>query len=305
MRKQLLWAAAAALAVVAPLAAQETPAALVIQLQGEVQLRHGGSPAVSAAVGARLGAGDEVLPASGARAILLTRTGAQQVVTQATTVQEPRGAGNPDLFDRAMARFAQAAATDVRNLGGRQGMIRPIPGQPTLVAPRNALTVTATHPTFTWMAVEGKDRYTIQIRNVAGGRPVRFLVTGSSFTLPDTVADLEAGATYKWTVAPEGGRASDEVEFKVIGTYESEELATTLSEVSAMGLDPKGDGAFLTVMILRDMNLFYDAADALAALEGTAAMSADLYLLKGEILAELGREREAQAAFDKADEMMR
>lgn len=304
MRKYLRLAALAALVTAAPLAGQDSPAALVIQVQGDVQLRQGGA-ASAAAVGARLTPGDEVVPGSGARAILLTRTGAQQVVTQATTVEEPRGAGNPDLFDRAMARFAQAASTDARNLGGRQGMIRPIPGEPTLVAPRNGLRVTTGRPTFSWVGVEGKDAYTIQIRNVDGGRPQRFQVTGAAFTLPEDAEALTPGATYAWTVAPDGGRATREVQFKVIGEYESEELATTLSEVSALGLDPMGDGAFLTVVIYRDLDLFYDAASALANVENTSAMSAELYLLKGEILAEMGHEEDARAAFDKADAMMR
>jgi hypothetical protein len=304
MRKHLRLAAFAALVAATPLAAQDGPAALVIQVQGDVQLHQGGG-VTAATVGSRLTPGDEVVPAVGARAILLTRTGAQQVVTQATTIEEPRGAGNPDLFDRAMARFAQAASTDARNLGGRQGMIRPIPGEPTLVAPRNGLTVTTSHPTFSWMGVDGKDAYTIQIRNVDGGRPQRFQVTGTTFTLPESAEALEPGANYAWTVAPDGGRATREVQFKVIGAFESDELATTLSEVSALGLDPMGDGAFLTVVIYRDLDLFYDAATALANVENTAAMSADLYLLKGEILAELGQADEARAAFDKADAMMR
>jgi hypothetical protein len=300
----LRFAALAGLVATAPLAAQESPAALVIRVQGDVQLNQGGA-AAAAAIGARLTAGDQVVPATGARAILLTRTGAQQVVTQATTIEEPRGAGNPDLFDRAMASFAQAASTDVRNLGGRQGMIRPIPGEPTLVAPRNGLTVTSHRPTFSWMGVDGKDDYTIQIRNLAGGRPVRFQVTGTAFTLPADAEPLEAGTTYAWTVAPEGGRATREVRFTVIGPLEAEQLNTTLSQVSALGLDPMGDGAFLTVVIYRDLDLFYDAAEALTAVENGSALSADMYLLKGEILAELGHESEARAAFDKADAMMR
>lgn len=305
MRNHLRWAALAALVAATPLAAQDSPAALIMQLSGDVQIRQGGAAPVAAAVGARLATGDEVVPASGARAILLTRTGAQQVVTQATTVAEPRGAGNPDMFNRAIATFAQAASTDVRNLGGRQGMIRPIPGEPTLVAPRNGLTVTTGHPTFSWMGTEGKDSYTIQIRNKAGGRPQRFQVTGTTFTLPNDAEALEPGATYAWTVAPDGGRAASEDSLKIIGSYESEELNATLSEVSALGMDPMGDGAFLTVIIYRDLNLFYDAAQTLKSVEETSAMSAELYLLKGEILAELGQEAEARKAFETADAMMR
>lgn len=304
MRKHLRWATLLALVVAAPLAAQQDPAALVVSVQGNVQVRHAGST-VQAAVGTRLVTGDEVIPASGARAIMITRTGAQQVVTQATTIQEPREGGNPDLFARAMSTLAQAASADARTAGGRQGMIRPIPGEPVLVAPRNGLTVTAGHPKFSWMPVGVTTLYTLQLRKVEGGRPVRYDVTGTEWTLPADQPALEAGATYAWTVAPKGGRPTREQQFKVIGAEDNETLTTTLGEVKAMGLDPMGDGLFLTAVIFRDLGLFYEADQALKNLEKTGEMSADLYLLKGEILNVLGREEEARKAFDKADAMMR
>jgi hypothetical protein len=304
MRKHLRWAALLALAAAAPLAAQDDPAALVVKLQGEVQVRHGGS-AAPAAVGTRLVAGDEVLPGSGARAILITRTGAQQVVTQTTTIEEPRGGGNPDLFARAMSTLAQAASADARTAGGRQGMIRPIPGEPVLVAPRNGLIVSADHPTFSWLPVEGATEYTLQLRKADGGRPVRFEVTGTEWTLPDTEPALEAGATYAWTVAPMGGRPTREQQFRFIDRIDQDALDTTLGEIRAMGLDPMGDGLFLTAVIFRDLGLFYDASSALTSVEAGGEMSADLYMLKGEILNVLGHEEEARKAFDKADSMMR
>lgn len=303
MRKQLGWALALALLAVTPVGAQEDPAALVVRVQGEVQVRRAG--ATTAAVqGTRLAVGDQVLPASGARAILITRTGANQVVTAATTIEEPRTAGNPDLFARAMSTLAQAATTD-RTAGGRQGMIRPIPGEPVLVAPRNGLTVTSDRPSFSWMPVEGAASYTVQIRKVAGGRPMRFEVTETTFALPATAEPLEAGAVYAWTVAPASGRPTREQQFKVIAADAGEVLSTTLAEIRAMGLDPMADGLFLTAVVFRDLELYYDAADALQQLEKAGDMSADLYLLKGEILNVLGHEEEARKAFDKADALMR
>ena len=44
---------------------------------------------------------------------------------------------------------------------------------------------------------------------------------------------------------------------------------------------------------------------ALDTVERDASLTAELYLLKGEILAELGQEEAARAAFDRADELMR
>lgn len=306
MRKQLRWAAAMAVVFTAPLAAQDNTAALVVRLQGDVQINRGGAAAAVAAVGTRLNSGDQVVPASGARAILITRTGAQQVVTESTTIAEPPAGGNPDLFARAVATLAQAASGDARMAGGRQGMIRPIPGEPVLIAPRNYLAITSTHPTFTWFKVDGAPGYTLQVRREeGGGRPMRFRSTDTTFTIPDDAQGLEPGVVYAWTVAPQRGRPTMEQRFRVIGADEQAELANSLQSVSDFGLDPATDGAFLTAVVYRDMKLFYDAEKALSQVEAAGDMSAEVYLLKGEILNELGRSDEARAAFDKADEMMR
>ncbi len=306
MRKLLLGLTCLALAPgAAP--AQETPAALVVRLQGEVRIRHGDAAPSGAAVGERLQAGDAIMPASGARAFLVLRTGATQVVTENTTLEEPSGEGNPDMFSRAMRVLAQAATTDASTISARQGMIRPIPGEPVLVAPRNGLTVSSTRPTFNWLAVPGATEYMIQIRRIDGGRPVRYR-TGpdTTWTLPPDAPALLPGATYAWTVAPGRGRPTREQRFRVIGAEEYRQLEENLATLSDMGLPPEGEGLLFTAMLYRDLNLLYDAEAILDTMDrNTTPMSAELYLLKGDILASLGRAREAREAFDKADEMMR
>jgi hypothetical protein len=228
------------------------------------------------------------------------------VVTEATTIDEPRGGGRPDIFDRAMATLAQAASTDATT-GGRQGMIRPIPGATSLVAPRNALTVATQRPTFHWTATPGEG-YDLMLRKLDGGRPEIYEVGADTvWTLPDEAGDLEAGATYQWTVfvgGRRGGRAIPPQDFRVIDLEESVEPEDYLSEIAVFGLDPQADGLFLTVVAYRDMGLFYEARDALEVVESESGLSWELYRLKGEILAELGRESEARAAFDRADELM-
>jgi hypothetical protein len=305
MRKHLRWAPALALALAAPLAAQGEPAALVVKLTGGVQVRHGGASA-AAAIGERLLEGDEVLPGTGARAVLITRTGAAQVVTRNTTVAAPPVGTAGDLFERALKSLAQAASEDART-GGRQGMIRPIPGEPTLVAPRNGLVVGSGHPTFTWLGAgnAATSAYTIQIRSVAGGRPERYPVTGTRFTLPDAAQELTPGAEYAWTVAPKGGRAAQEVRFRIVAQDVRAQLAATLGQIRDLGLDPATDGAFLSAVVYRDLDLMYDAAAALDAVEKSGSMAAEAYLLKGEVLSRMGHEDEARKAFDKADELMR
>lgn len=307
MRKLIHLAAGIALLVAAPLAAQDDPAALVLRLRGIVQVRHGGGAPANASVGERLMAGDEVLPNIGALAVLITRTGATQRVTEATTVSVPRGAGSTDMFTRAMATLAQAASTDV-TVGGRQGMIRPIPGKSSLVSPRNGLTVRSDHPTFEWTGTPGQS-FDLMLRNTAGGRPEVFEVgIDTTWTYPDDLPALEFGATYAWTVfvgGRRGGRALPQQEFRVIDIPEFAQLSEFMDEIEEFGLDPMSDGLFLTVVAFRDLDLFYDAGEAMASIEDQGEMSADMYLLKGEILNVLGREAEARAAFDKADALMR
>lgn len=310
MRKHLRWATVMALAIATPLAAQSEPAALVAKVTGNVQVHHAGT-AVAAAIGQRLVAGDEVVPDQGAQAVLITRRGAAQVVTRSTTVAVPAAGATADIFEKAIKRLAQAAGKDARNLS-RNGMIRPIPGEPTLVSPRNGLIVATGHPTFTWLRsdIAKTDQYTIQIRPKAPkpGQPrfMRFQVTGATtFTLPDSVPALEPGAVYLWTVAPKGDRAAREDSLRVISKGQQARLNTALGQIKTLGLDPATDGAFLAAVVYRDMDLMYEAANALQAVERTGSMAADGYLLKGEILGDLGHADEARKAFDKADEMMR
>jgi hypothetical protein len=157
---------------VSPLRAQEPPAALVVKLQGDVSIRHGGATA-AAVVGARLEAGDEVIPAAGARAYVVHRSGQTQVVSERTTIAAPPAAAPGDAFSRTVRVLAQAATSNARTQPNRQGMIRPIPGEPVLVAPRNGIKVSGLRPTFSWMAVDGASGYTLQLR-AEGERPRRW-----------------------------------------------------------------------------------------------------------------------------------
>ena len=307
MRKFLHMLVGISLVAAAPLAAQDSPAALIIRVQGDVQIRQGGAAPGPATAGARLSVGDEVLPGTGARATLIVPSGATQQITEATTVRAPQGGTTGDLFQRAMATLAQAASTDA-TAGGRQGMIRPIPGQTALVLPRNGLTINSDRPTFVWTASEGQI-YELMLRKVDGGRPEIFEIgTDTTWTYPDDLEPLEFGATYSWTIfvgGRRGGRTLPQQEFRVIDIVAFAELTSFMDEIQLLGLDPMDDGLFLTVVALRDLELFYDADQAMNDLEGQGGMSGDLYMLRGEILNTLGREADARVAFDKADAIMR
>lgn len=303
--KRLLWVLTAVLASAAAIPRpQDAPAAVLVKVQGEVQLRLGGAAPVAAAVGARLGAGDEVIPGSGGEAVVVHRTGRTQVVREPTTIEGAESGGQGDMFTRTVRVFAQAANSDARQTGNRQGMIRPLPGGPAPIAPRNGLKVMDPRPTLTWFAVPGATGYRVQVRR-EGETPVRFDVGADTvFALPAD-AELAYGATYHWTVAPTGGRPVMEQSFTVAGADDLAQVEGALSAIEGMGLDPADDGRLLVAIVFTDLGLLYDAAEAIAALEEAGSLSADVFLLKGEVLDALGHFEEARAAFDKADGMLR
>lgn len=294
------------LTVAAPISAQD-PVALVIRVQGDVDVRHGDGTPAPAAVGEQMYAGDGVLPGDGSRAILVTSAGGQQVVTEETTLTAPRSAGNSDLFERAMRTLARAASADGAT-GGRQGMIRPLTCGVTPVAPRNELLVAEPTPTIEWEGPEGQT-YDLMVQKLGSGeRPQVFEVgEATSFTFTEGEA-LDTGAEYAWTVFPGGrqtGRPCEQMRFRVMSLEENVELQDYMDEISVFGLDPFTDGLFLTVVAYRDLGLFYNARDALLDVQSQATLSADLYLLLGEIFTELGQGEDARGAFDRADELMR
>ncbi|MDZ7781053.1 MAG: hypothetical protein U5R14_14120 [Gemmatimonadota bacterium] len=282
--------------------AQEEAVALVVRVQGAVQVERGDDSG-PAAVGLRLIEGDELRPEDGGRAILVTPSGAQQVVTEATTVRAPAVTEPTDLFTRAVATLAQAASVDA-TLGGRQGMIRPIPGRTSLVAPRNDLLVSSTRPTFRWTATPDA-RYDLMLRRADGGRPEIFEVgTDTVWSLPRELDALREGDTYAWTVfvgGRDGGRPLPQQEFRVLDAERRGELESRLDAVRALDLDPTAEGLALSAIIYHDFELFYDATAALRELrEAGAPLSPNLHRLEGEAWAELGDAEAARAAFDRA-----
>ena len=282
---------------------QEAPAAVVVRVQGAVEVVLGGGAPTPATVGTRLASGDQVIPGGGV-ATIVHATGRTERVTEVLTIPSAAGVSEAGAFSRTVRVLASAATSDARGNPNRQGMIRPIPGEPVLIAPRNGLQVMGVRPTFIWHAVEGATGYRIQVRNLDGGI-ARYEASDTTWTLPADAADLDRGQTYAWTVAPSGsGRPTREQRFMVLGVDEHSEVAEALESLTAAGLDPSGAGALMAAAVFREVGLFYDASATLAGID-EGELSADVFLLKGEILDALGDLEGAGAAFDRADRLMR
>jgi hypothetical protein len=281
-------------------AAQEPPAAVVLRVVGTVEVQRGEDTPLLAAVGSRLMAGDVIDPDAGSSAVVVTRTGRREEISTPTLLEAGEGAEYGDVFIRTVDVLTQAARGAGRSAPNRQGMIRPLPGVPAHVSPRNGIMVMEAQPRLTWFSVEGAGEYTVQIRQ-AGEAPQRFTTSDTTLILPRA---LTPGTTWYWTVGA-GRRAAPEDSLRTLSDDHATQLVRALAQLRQLGLDPDGDGRFLKVAVFADLGLHYTALEELEAVEAELGqLSADALLLKGEILDRLGRLDEARAAFDAADAIL-
>jgi hypothetical protein len=293
------------------------PVAVLVQMSGAVQVQHTGKAPASATIGMHLMPGDKVLVPAGGKAVLLYRTGKMQTATSEITVSDTKAAQSSGLFSRTVQTLSVVATTDARAHPNRQGMIRPIAGSAVPISPRNQIKVLAVRPTLVWFRIADAPAYVVQLRridgactNVAAGatapalcKPVRFEAKrDTAFTLAGSEPALVRGAVYEWAVAPtSGGRVSETQRFRIAGDADYAKINMRLKELTAAGLDPATDGAFLSALAYRNAGLFYDAQAALARIDQSAASGRAYHQLKGEVLDALGDLEGAAHEFSQAD----
>lgn len=296
---------AALLTTVAFVRMSADPSAVVVQITGGVQVQRSGGAPVAANVGQSLMPGDKVIVGSGAKAVLLYKTGKMLTTSQTMTVADAQRDKPGGLFNQTVTTLAQVATTNARTQPNRQGMIRPIQGEPAPISPRNNVKVGDLHPAFTWFKLADAKSYIVQIRRVDpfANRPERFNVSGDTmWSYPASATPLIPGAVYEWTVAnANGGRPATVQRFRVMSGADFSHVATTLNELVTSGIDPLGDGLFLTALAYRDAGLMYDAGRLLDRLEASGAKGRAYYLLRGEVYDALGDLDSAAKAFSTAD----
>ncbi|MGQ0563330.1 MAG: hypothetical protein ACT443_15835 [Gemmatimonadota bacterium] len=282
------------------------PTAVVVQITGGVQVqRNGQTASVPATVGLSLMPGDRVVISSGGKAVLLFKTGKMQTASQTLTIADAQRDQPGGLFSQTVTTLAQVATTNARTQPNRQGMIRPIPGEPAPIAPRNGVKVADLHPSFTWFSLPDAQGYTVQVRRIEPmpGRPQRFDAgRDTSWTYPATALPLIPGGLYEWTVASSnGGRPATVQRFRVVDSEDLARVSSTLEELVTAGIDPLTDGLFLTALAYRDAGLMYDAGRLLERLAENGARGRAYYLLRGEVFDALGDLDAAAQAFARAD----
>ncbi|HEX6609724.1 MAG TPA: hypothetical protein VF051_03000 [Hyphomicrobiaceae bacterium] len=281
------------------------PAAVVVQINGSVQIQRAGKAATPATVGASLVPGDKVVVGTGAKAVLLYKTGKMVPTSSSVTIEDAQRDKPGGLFNQTVNTLTQVATTNARTQPNRQGMIRPIQGEPTPIAPRNLIKVADLHPTFSWMKLDDATGYTVQVRRLEPfpGKPERFTAGNvTSWTYPADATPLIPGGVYEWTVAASTGRPATVQRFRLVNAEDFSRIAGTLNELATAGIDPLGDGLFLTALAYRDAGLMYEAGRLLDRLESSGAPAGrEFYLLRGEIFDALGDLDGAAKAFATAD----
>jgi hypothetical protein len=281
------------------------PSAVVVQISGAVQVQRTGSAPLKATVGLSLLPGDKVIVGNSSKAVLLYKTGRMQTTSESVTIEDAQREKPGGLFNQTVTTLVQVATTNARTQPNRQGMIRPIQGEPAPIAPRNNIKVADLHPTFTWFKLADVPGYTLQLRRVdpLPSKPERF-TTGSdtAWVYPGSATPLIPGATYEWTVAgSNGGRPATVQRFRVMTSDDFSRVAETLKELTTAGIDPLGDGLFLSALAYRDAGLMYDAGRLMDRLEAAGARGRAYLLLRGEVFDALGDLDAAAKAFAAAD----
>lgn len=280
------------------------PSAVVVQISGGVQVQRSAGGSVPATVGLSLMPGDKVVIGSGGKAVLLYKTGKMQTTSQTVTIADAQRDKPGGLFNQTVTTLTQVATTNARTQPNRQGMIRPIQGEPTPIAPRNNVKVADLHPTFTWFRLPDASGYMVQVRRLEpmASKPERFEAgNDTSFAYPAAATPLIPGGVYEWTVAAAGGRPATVQRFRVLSSEDFAHVAATMNELIGAGIDPLGDGLFLTTLAYRDAGLMYDAGRLLDRLAASGVKGRAYYLLRGEVFDALGNLDAAAKAFASAD----
>lgn len=269
------------LATVLPAAAQREPLALLVRSEGSVRVLRGQPRRpVDAAPGVQLFAGDRLKVATGARVVLLHRSGRTETRTQSITLSPPRSQETSGIFTRTLRTLVQLASSDGRVVPMGAAVVRGAV-RATEVArplrPGHGAATAEVRPTFVWSRVPGAAGYVVELFE-DGRRFHRAVVEAdTTWTLPDGVAALVRGRSYAWSVAALHGGDGTMQRFRVAGEAEMKGLCLALGEIRATGLDPERDGLLLSAVAYHDAGLFYEVLSALDRLAARGEARGPLY----------------------------
>ena len=246
---------------------------LLVSVTGDVQLKRSTWTNFSpTSLGALLFTGDQILPAKGAKAVILCDGLTQWLVPTGA----PSGLANgcPPASKPILMRGAS-------HIGGTRGGNDPL--IPYIIAPRKTRILTAT-PTLRWNAVPGAKSYTVRLTT---DKVIWEQTTDqNSLVYPGNPA-LKPGVNYLLTIeADNGKRSQDEgvagLGFSLMTADEANPVLKAKSAVTALNLSAEAE-ALALAQLYQGNNLTSEAVEILNGLAAQQTEVAAIYRMLGDL----------------------
>jgi hypothetical protein len=261
---------------------------LLIVSDGDVQLkRNQWTDFHPASFGALLYRGDQIRPASGAKAIVLCNN----LETWNVPAGTPSGLSNgcPQDSEPALVRSSSL-------IGNTRGSSDPL--IPYIISPRATKLLTA-KPRLSWNPVPGANSYTVHI----SGTDWQETVDTPELTYPGTPA-LQPGTDYLLVVESSNGKSSKDeglpgLGFTLLPTEVAQKIRSQEARLDALKL-PSGANTFARAQLYAGQGLYAEAIELLEKAAQQEKQPANIYLALGGLYQQTGLFSLAEARYMSA-----
>lgn len=248
------------------------PTAMVLDLEGKVEIRPAKGPPKSAEPGDLLYPGERLaVPAGGNATISILGAGARETIKpQSEVTAGPEGCSPPESI-ATRKELPKAVAATMKSLrpspgDGRKAGVGFRSGRTEMpVTPIPEATIPDDRPSFAWPPSPGATRYRLALR-VAGAEEPLWIAeaTSPSLPYPEGQVPLGRGQTYSWAVTDDSLRKAATGTFSVASAAE----ASGLAEAAALRASDDRADRFLAVLCYRHLHAYREAIEAAEDLSG-------------------------------------
>jgi hypothetical protein len=183
--------------------------------------------------------------------------------------------------------------------------VRSLVLSPVLLGPRRGVAL-ADPLRFEWIGASSA-RYTVQVLGPERQVLVQQEVEGTRWEYPTAAPRLAPGVRYLAQVTGPGSQPPEETWFEVAGPERTREVRAALGVLEAElgGSAPGGTLAVAQAGYLAGQGLFDEARRVLLAALARDPQEPTLHLILGNVYTKVGLPRQANQAFDTAEDLMR
>jgi hypothetical protein len=289
---------AATLLVASP-PARPRPAALVLDVGGQVTIKPVADAPRHAEIGDLLYPGERLaVPPDGAATLAILGVGAKErIKAGAEATVGPKGCNPPEAVAEHLAQKPAVAST-MRNVrpvdaDGRQaGVGFRGDDRPPALTPIFGATVTADRPALAWPPAPEAKRYRVRLVSGAGRELWRAETPESRLTFPEGQEALRRGYVYRWEVTDDGFRPVASGEFSVATDAERKQI----DDLNALAARPDRADRLAAALSYRRLACFAEALDAFERLAREAPAEPFYRRMLADLYRQAGGSQEARAA---------